>query len=229
MAHAMSVPRTAGRSATVDLLCGSRKVGGNDPAIRMGTACITHLAMALWDRGVPGQWTLGLWNSATAWLATNKASWNAAADPIRAAFLSMKRIGWTITGTGTAETSQGDKINFMTTCPKTTQQAAEKDMETYIIKGWATRHDELRELGPSFEPWLDPLRHAATCEGNTQWTELQQSLAVARVAGAFDYTTKDICPCCGVQNTHQHQMWGCVADYSWRERYGFPDGLVKQA
>ena len=85
------------------------------------------------DNWAPRAWNLRSWNFAFTDAAQDDMPWNAVNDPLAAASVSAKRIGWTSVKPGTVRTADGYLVNMDMMCPRSILTLALRDTVTWLL------------------------------------------------------------------------------------------------
>jgi len=231
LAHACTVPKPRGRSATIDMGLQKCEARILDPAFALMSNPIHLLSCAIWDSWLPRSWIYRTWSSAFAFPETG--SWRAVVDPLTAAAMSCARLGWSSVKPGTLRSHDGQIVCLTELCPKTVQVLAKRAVQKRLLRDMVDGDASLAGFGPDKVPWLLPLQKLVRCKYEDEWDACDVGFLRAVVAGAMPSSQKlyeqgvinnHTCQICGTLHAGvSHRLYDCPKRETWRRQYGLPD------
>ncbi len=149
--------------------------------------------------------------------AGDRRNWAAVRGPIGAAWLSLHRIGWTMSGPFTLRDHDGEELVLTTTTPALLAQllkhAVMRTLQSQVGTKLAERDDNFRGRRAAAEHVASQLRgdRKLTCKDRACYMSVACGavMTFARAAAA-GYLVENLCPLCGARgDTIVHRVWRC--------------------
>ena len=229
--HRAIVDGNKGRGCTLDLALAQDRL---DPAYD-----ICSLPIAWWVAGLREQWIprhMLLRTFSDAMVNVEADDFKKVRGPASAAVASMKRIGWEPLTLITWKTCEGGVINIDDMCPRTVQELAMRDTETWL---W-NASTSAKITGIEGRPFLEPIKALLNTKESEEGSMSRAAKGMLRCLVAHGiwsperlkaagYDIEGVCPHCGGCGSLWHLIWDCPATYAFRLQWGLPDAIKKGA